>query len=116
MRNDFRSKLQVQAVLQQNQPPRPRLWLSHEDFVLRNQSTFKPFERYSDRLLGRNPHEARQLNLTVKAAVEEYIKGAVDLRPRTIRGYRDHLDRYLDPTPEIRRRMEKAKRKIDWTI
>lgn len=66
--------------------------------------------------LGRNPHEARQLNLTVKAAVEEYIKGAVDLRPRTIRGYRDHLDRYLDPTPEIRRRMEKAKRKIDWTI
>jgi len=25
--------------------------LPHEDFVLRNQSTFKPFERYSDRLL-----------------------------------------------------------------
>ncbi|MGB6944749.1 MAG: hypothetical protein WBE37_20295, partial [Bryobacteraceae bacterium] len=49
----------VQAVLQQNQPPRPRLWLSHEDFVLRNQSTFKPFERYSDRLLATDqPNQA----------------------------------------------------------
>lgn len=66
--------------------------------------------------LGRNPHTARRPDLTVKAAIQEYIKGAVDLRPRTIQGYRDHLNRYIDPTPEIRGRMEKAERKIDWTI
>jgi integrase len=44
---------------------------------------------------GRNPHQARKPDLTVKAAVEEYIKGAVDLRPRTLQNYRYHLDHYL---------------------
>lgn len=48
----IRSKLQVPAVLEQNKPRLRRLWLLDEDFVLANQSTFKPFERYSDRLLG----------------------------------------------------------------
>jgi integrase len=45
--------------------------------------------------LGKSPHKIRKPNLTVKAAVEEYIKGAVDLRPRTIEGYKYHLDHYL---------------------
>src|SRR5690348_4500881 len=30
---------------------------------------------------GRNPHEARKPDLTVKKAIQEYIKGGVDLRP-----------------------------------
>lgn len=45
--------------------------------------------------LGKNPHKVRKPNLTVRTAVEEYIKGAVDLRPRTIEGYQYHLDHYL---------------------
>jgi integrase len=45
--------------------------------------------------MGRNPHSTRQSDRTVKAAVEEYLRGAVDLRPRTIAGYRYHLDHYL---------------------
>jgi len=59
--------------------------------------------------LGRNPHQARKPALTVRAAVEEYLKGAVDLRPRTVDGYRYHLDHYIDPKAD-------AKRKVDWTI
>lgn len=65
---------------------------------------------------GRNPHAERKTDLTVRAAIEDYIKGAVDLRPRTVAGYRYHLDHYLDPTPDVRRKMEEAKRKIEWTI
>jgi len=47
----FDQKSQFQAVLEQNRPLRPRRWLPDEDFALLNHSTFKPFERYSDRLL-----------------------------------------------------------------
>ncbi|MCC6699539.1 MAG: integrase family protein [Candidatus Hydrogenedentes bacterium] len=46
---------------------------------------------------GRNPHAARNPKMTVKAAVEDYISGAVDLQPRTVEGYRYHLDKYLTP-------------------
>jgi integrase len=46
---------------------------------------------------GRNPHQARNPKLTVKAAIEDYINGAVDLQPRTIEGYRYHLEKYLTP-------------------
>jgi len=46
---------------------------------------------------GRNPHRVRNPQLTVKAAIEDYIKGAVDLRPRTVEGYRYHLEHYLTP-------------------
>ncbi|MBY0506451.1 MAG: integrase family protein [Bryobacteraceae bacterium] len=66
--------------------------------------------------LGQNPHAARKPNLTVRAAIEEYLKGATDLRPRTIQGYRYHLDHYLDPTPDARRKMADANRKVTWTV
>ncbi len=65
---------------------------------------------------GRDPHKERKPDLTVKAAVEEYIKGAVDLRPRTLQNYRYHLEHYLEPTPEVRRRMEDANKKLDWSV
>lgn len=56
-------------------------------------------ERAKDELrrmeTGHNPHAARRQDLTVRAAIEDYIKGAVDLRPRTIEGYQYHLDHYL---------------------
>lgn len=49
---------------------------------------------------GRNPHQAKQPGLTLKAAVEEYISGEVNLRPRTIDGYRYHLKHYLSSIAE----------------
>jgi len=65
---------------------------------------------------GRNPHAARNPDLTVSAAINEYIRGAVDLRPRTIQGYRYHLDHYIDPTPEVRKKMDAEGRKVTWPI
>jgi len=65
---------------------------------------------------GRNPHAARRPALTVRAAIEEYVKGGVDLRPRTIRGYQYHLDHYIDPTPEVRSKMQEADRRVDWIV
>ncbi len=50
---------------------------------------------------GRNPHSARNTKLTVKAAIEEYIAGAVDLQPRTIEGYRYALEKYLTPLHHV---------------
>lgn len=45
--------------------------------------------------LGHNPHESRKKDVTVRSAIQNYINGAVDLRPRTKRGYQYHLDHYL---------------------
>jgi integrase len=50
---------------------------------------------------GANPNAARQKDLTVKRAVEQYIAGATDLRPRTIQGYRYSLDHYLTPLHDV---------------
>jgi hypothetical protein len=51
--------------------------------------------------LGHNPHAARQKDLTVRAAIEQYIAGAHDLRPRTLTGYQYTLDRYLATIADI---------------
>lgn len=45
---------------------------------------------------GRNPHDERKADLTVQAAIEEYVRAGVDLRPKTLYTYRYHLDHYLN--------------------
>ena len=47
----FRSELHFHAVLEQHRALSAALSLPSEDFPLLNHSIFKPFERYSDRLL-----------------------------------------------------------------
>jgi hypothetical protein len=48
----FAQKTQLKAALEQNRPLRRQPRPPREDFVLRSHSVFKPFARYSDRLLG----------------------------------------------------------------
>ena len=50
-RGDFRSKSRLRAVLEQRRAPSASPSLPSEALLLLNHSTFKPFERYSDKLL-----------------------------------------------------------------
>jgi len=52
-RGDFRSKSRLRAVLEQRRAPSASPSLPSEALLLLNHSTFKPFERYSDKLLVR---------------------------------------------------------------
>jgi integrase len=65
---------------------------------------------------GYNPHTARRADLTVKTAVQKYIDGAVDLRPRSIEGYQYCLDQYIAPTAEAKQKREAKGHAIDWPI
>jgi integrase len=44
---------------------------------------------------GRNPHQAKQPGLTLRKAADDFIAGAVTLRPRTLEGYRHTVEHYF---------------------
>ncbi|MCL5745606.1 MAG: integrase arm-type DNA-binding domain-containing protein [Acidobacteria bacterium] len=78
-----------------------RVTLGHFPEMSLDDARLAAMEELQKMLKGQNPHEARNVKLTVAAAFEEYMTGAVDLQPKTKHDYRYIMEHYLKTVKDV---------------
>jgi integrase len=78
-----------------------RVTLGHFPDMTVDDARQAAMEELQKMMKGQNPHETRNVKLTMATAFEEYMTGAVDLQPKTRHDYRYIMDHYLTAVKDV---------------